>query len=109
VPDEYGTSVCHRGDDKFQMHTVTIEPRSRLSQMLGTTKVDAPCWHHQAVRKPAPGLVVVAKSADGVIEAVESAEHPELIAVQWHPEHTAATDAVQQKLFDHLIELLRVD
>jgi putative glutamine amidotransferase len=29
-------------------------------------------------------------------------DHPWLIAVQWHPELTAAHDPVQQRLFDAL-------
>jgi putative glutamine amidotransferase len=31
-------------------------------------------------------------------------EHRWLIGVQWHPELTAERDAVQQRLFDSLIE-----
>ena len=37
-------------------------------------------------------LEVVAQAPDGTIEAVEMKEHPWLIAVQWHPELTAAEE-----------------
>ena len=37
------------------------------------------------------------------VEAVEHAEHPWLVAVQWHPELTAARDACQQSFFDELV------
>jgi putative glutamine amidotransferase len=106
VPDEFGEKVPHRSEDHYQMHDVKIEPRSELAKLLGTTTITAPCWHHQAVRKLAPSFRVVATSADGVVEAIESPEHPDLIAVQWHPEHTAATDATQQRLFDALVKAL---
>ena len=34
-------------------------------------------------------------------------DHPWLVAVQWHPEHTAAVDAQQQRLFDELVRAAR--
>lgn len=109
VPDEFGTDVIHRGDEAYSHHDVTIEPRSRLAKIVGTTKMSTPSWHHQAVKAPAKGFVVVAKSSDGVIEAIESPEHASLVAVQWHPEHTAAKDARQRALFEALIASLRGD
>ncbi len=33
--------------------------------------------------------------------------HPWLIAVQWHPELSAAADPLQQKLFDAIVEAAR--
>ena len=42
-----------------------------------------------------------------MIEAVEMREHPWLVAVQWHPESTAAEDATQQRLFDALVAAAR--
>lgn len=46
---------------------------------------------------------MVAEAPDGTIEAVEMPDHPWLVAVQWHPEITAAVDPVQQQLFDALV------
>lgn len=58
----------------------------------GTTGIvpDGPvlCTHHQAVGRLAPGLSVVARSIDGVIEAVVHESAP-VTGVQWHPEHPA--------------------
>ena len=53
----------------------------------------------------APGLTIVGRAPDGTIEALEMADHPELIAVQWHPELTAATDPIQQRIFSTFIEI----
>ncbi len=109
IPDEFGNDVSHRGDDRYEHHDVIIEPLSRLAKIVGATKISTPSWHHQAVRLPAKGFVAVAKSSDGVIESIEHPDHPMLVAVQWHPEHTAAKDAHQRALFAALIASLRGD
>ena len=43
-------------------------------------------FHHQAISVAGDKLRVVARSSDGVIEAVESSEYKSIIGVQWHPE-----------------------
>ena len=43
-------------------------------------------FHHQAVVETGDKFRVVAQSADGVIEAIESAEYKSILGVQWHPE-----------------------
>ena len=40
---------------------------------------------------------------DGLIEAVEVDDHPEVTSVQWHPEDTAPNDPAQQQIFDALV------
>ena len=59
--------------------------------------------HHQAIGELGSQLEVVGRAPDGVIEAVQHATHPWLLAVQWHPELSAATDPVQQGLFTALV------
>ena len=49
----------------------------------------------------------IARTMDGVMEAIEMNEHPEVLAVQWHPEETAERDAKQQALFDWLVDQAR--
>jgi putative glutamine amidotransferase len=53
------------------------------------------------------GLRVVGRAPDGVVEALEH-ESADLLAVQWHPEDTAATDARQHAIFAWLVERARV-
>ena len=45
--------------------------------------------HHQAVGRVGEGLRVVARTADGGIEAVEHETAP-ITGVQWHPEDRGA-------------------
>ena len=86
------------------LHPIAIEPGSRLAKALdGAEQVTGLSYHHQAVAEPAPGFGVVASAADGVVEAMEF-ESGWVIGVQWHPEDTAATDPVQQRLYDAFVE-----
>jgi putative glutamine amidotransferase len=49
------------------------------------------------------GLKAVAWSPDGVVEAVESTEHPWLLAVQFHPENLVPDHAPSQRLFEAFV------
>jgi putative glutamine amidotransferase len=88
------------------VHDVKVAEGSRLSDALGTTTLSCASHHHQGVDRLAHELVPVAWSGDGLVEA---AEHREgwLLAVQWHPELTAAQDPAQQALFDAFVERCR--
>jgi putative glutamine amidotransferase len=48
------------------------------------------------------GLVVTARSDDGIIEALEGTSHRWLLAVQWHPERNEVAERCQP-LFESLI------
>jgi putative glutamine amidotransferase len=65
---------------------VQIAPASRLAAVLGTTQLDVNSFHHQSVDRIGAGLRACAWAPDGTIEAIEDAEQPFLLAVQWHAE-----------------------
>lgn len=85
---------------------IQIRSGSLLAQVLDGTTAVGECHHHQAVGRVGDGLRVVAKTADGTIEALEL-EHDDrwMIAVQWHPEDTAGHDPQQQRVFDELVRI----
>jgi putative glutamine amidotransferase len=85
------------------INEVTLEPDSRLARICGATVVRGACSHHQALDRLGDGLRVVGRASDGLVEAVEHEDAP-LVAVQWHPEDTAAQDPQQQRIFDVLVE-----
>ena len=99
LPSEYpDTSVVHMG----ATHPISIERNSRLHRVLGKEKVEVNSFHHQAVKRLAPGLRVSACSLDGSIEAVECDSLP-IVGVQFHPELLAINgDALFQNLFRDL-------
>ncbi len=108
LPDAVGEETLHRAPPRLPVsHAVNIAPESRLAGIIGETHISPTSWHHQAIRHPAAGLRVVASAPDGTIEAVEMPDHPWLIAVQWHPELTAADEPTQQRLFDELVTVAR--
>ncbi len=67
-------------------HDVDVIPGSRTALALGATSLTVNSIHHQAVDQPGRGLIVAARSPDGVPEAVEDPARPFCLGVQWHPE-----------------------
>ena len=104
LPDVVGETVKHKPEPSSAIeHDLSVTPGSRLAEVMGQLEFSANSDHHQAIREIAPGLSAVAEAPDGVIEAVEMPGHPWLVAVQWHPERTAAEDPIQQRLFDQFV------
>ncbi len=105
LPDHVGEDVLHRAPPREPTpHAVEVSPESQIGAVMQATTVETMSWHHQAIHEPAEPLRVVATAPDGVIEAVEHPEHPELLAVQWHPELSSHRDKSQQRLFDQLVQ-----
>lgn len=91
-------------DDGYVPHKVRIESGSKLAKAVGgATHLTGSSSHHQAIDTLADGLQAVAWTDDGLIEAFER-PNGWFLAVQWHPEFTAAQDPIQQSLFDALGE-----
>lgn len=110
LPDVVGEDVRHRREQESQdhvRHRVVVDESSRLATMMGSATPEPLSSHHQAVDRAAASLRVVARAADGTIEALELPGHPWLVAVQWHPEATAAEDPTQQRIFDSLVTAAR--
>jgi putative glutamine amidotransferase len=84
-------------------HEVALEMGSRLHQLAGRDRLAVNSLHHQAIHRLGDGLMITARADDGVVEAVESASHTAVFAVQWHPEMMAERDRTQQLLFDHFV------
>lgn len=80
-----------------------VEADSRLANAVGTEGVVGRCHHHQAVDTVGDGLVVTARTADGIIEGLEAPKDAWTVAVQWHPEDSARYDPVQQRLFSAFV------
>ncbi|MEZ4331905.1 MAG: gamma-glutamyl-gamma-aminobutyrate hydrolase family protein [Myxococcota bacterium] len=109
-------------------HPIAIVPGSRLAAIAGAGDADVGSLHHQGVRRPGRDQRVVARSADGMIEAIERAPDGELdatdrparpdvalegrarptrfeLGVQWHPEKQR--DAFSTRLFVAFVDAAR--
>lgn len=107
IPDIRADDIHRDEAGLWAMQDVHVKPDSLMAEVMGKTALHTSSGHHQAVRDLGAGLRVVAEAEDGIIEALEAPAHPWLIAVQWHPEVTAAHDKSQQALFDGLVEKAR--
>lgn len=81
------------------VHAVMADVGSAaLGALGGADRVNS--IHHQAVRTLGEGLVVSARSPDGVIEAIEG---DDVLGLQWHPERLFATDRRHLAAFRWLV------
>lgn len=85
-------------------HTVQVlEPNMPLGEVLARETARVNSRHHQAIKRLAEGLVPVAESPDGLIEAAVL-DHPDwwVRGVQWHPENLVAL-AQQRALWEDFV------
>jgi gamma-glutamyl-gamma-aminobutyrate hydrolase PuuD len=85
LPDAVGHTGHNPQPGVFGRTDIALDAGSRVAAALGAT-VTAQCHHHQSVDRLADGLAVTGRAPDGTIEAVELADHPFVVGVQWHPE-----------------------
>ena len=99
-PDSY---IRHSqgADGSYPTHHVEIAKGSSLYKSLGATAY-VNSRHHQGIKKVGEGLTVTAKAADGVVEAIETADG-QIVAVQWHPENMWQEHAEMRRLFEDFI------
>ena len=88
------------------VHTIRIEPGSRLHALVGAGTIAVNSLHRQAVGQVAPPLIISARADDGVVEALESSAHRFVLGVQFHPE-LLEEDAVWTRLFEGFVAACR--
>lgn len=74
---------------------------------VGLERVTCSCYHHQAIDEVGEHLEIVARSSDGIAEAMILTDSEQGVCVQWHPEDTAETDPNQQGIFDAFVQRCR--
>ena len=89
IPDEVPGALEHEQKNPRTEpgHVVRLLPGTLLRRIAAADELPVNSAHHQAVKDPAPGLVVDAVAADGVIEGIEDPRRRFCVGVQWHPEY----------------------
>lgn len=99
--------VSHREDDTQSLdeqygpaHEVSLTEGGLFERLAGASRLMVNSLHSQGIDRLADGLLVEARSPDGVIEAVRVAQAQGFaVGVQWHPEWRAAQNPFSKSLF----------
>jgi putative glutamine amidotransferase len=105
VPSQLGADVFNHWQTtpKCQVtHEVEVLDDSCLVKITDRQTIEVNSYHHQGIKRLAGALTVAARSADGVVEAVESHDFSDhwLVGVQWHPEGLLTPGSGHQNLFE---------
>lgn len=88
-------------------HNVNIKPGSFVYDALQSETAQINSYHVLHVKQLGSGLDVVARSDEGIIEAVENKER-RIYGVQWHPELSFKQESsTEHKLFENFLEQCR--
>jgi putative glutamine amidotransferase len=98
-----GTLIQHMDSPhRNHIHEVTVESHGAD---LGLTQhtLESSCFHHQMLDRLGSGLEVIARSAEGTIEAVSIKSKGWAYGLQWHPEDNWTTDHEQAGIFKKFV------
>jgi len=102
IPTQVPQTVGHSGGAR---HKMGVAAGSVLEQLFGSDSLEVNSYHHQAVKEAGAGVVVTARSAEGIVEAYEA---PNVLAVQFHPEKLLHQGEEQWlSLFEYYVSLCK--
>lgn len=109
LPLQHPSNIGHHQNAPYDApaHEVSLIKGSPLQECLKTESLPVNSYHHQAVKRPAPELEVMAFSPDGLAEALYMPSQKFLWAVQWHPEYSYKTDQSSRKIFRAFVESMK--
>ncbi len=86
-------------------HKIHLVQESFIHSLFKKSSIMVNSFHHQAIKKIAPVLKIVAYSQDNIIEAVEKIDADDFVlGVQWHPERMFERYREQMRLFEVFVE-----
>ncbi|MHA1597200.1 MAG: gamma-glutamyl-gamma-aminobutyrate hydrolase family protein [Alphaproteobacteria bacterium] len=84
VPDALEHEQLNPRDEAS--HEIIIKDATLLRGIVGVNTMNVNSAHHQAAEGEPDGIIVNARSSDGVIEGIEAPDYAFCLGVQWHPE-----------------------
>ena len=107
-------AMNHQRMDKSDelVHEAPLTAGSLLARITGKRILGVNSSHHQAVVEPAEPLVAVARTRDGIVEAMELTPEaarrlPFLLSVQFHPERLTGKHAEHRAIFSRFVKVCR--
>ena len=105
IPSEAETTILHKQSEDYYAtsHCVNIAENTPLYELIGSARMIANSFHHQAIRDLGRGLLVSARADDGIIEGVYTEGEQYIRAYQWHPERLVFDSEDNRRIFDDFI------
>ncbi len=88
---------------RHHVHAVALDDPDEVLG-VGRADITSSCYHHQAIDSLAPGITVLGRSTDGIVEAVAIESGAWAAGVQRHPEDTYDVDDQQLALVRRLVD-----
>lgn len=109
IPTQYPSDIEHHQSAPYDIpiHKVILSKDSPLYDLIKKDELFVNSYHHQAVKELAHGLIAMAESEDGLVEAVYKPGQKFLWAVQWHPEFSYLSDEISCSIFKAFAESMR--
>ena len=88
-------------------HKVILLYESPLHKLLGTENIMVNSYHHQAIKKMAPNLRIMAMALDDIVEGIYDKKRLFMWGIQWHPEFVLEWES-SKKIFGKFVEMAEV-
>ena len=110
IQSEIGTEVIHRNNGEV-MHEIALTESCPLIFPEGQDTFMVNSWHHQGLKNIPDGINVVARSFDGLPEAIYVDEklHPFMIAVQFHPERLGSDNGIHKRMRQNFLNAVKIN
>ena len=106
IPSEIGAAEIHSSENENAVfHNIQISKSSPLSKIMGFGSHRVNSYHHQAVKKLAPGFSIAASAADGIVEAIFCPSKKFVLGIQWHPERDIDAVPENTKIISAFIKI----
>ncbi len=106
IPLQHPSELEHHQKPPYSntVHDISIKENSPLYKCLNVDNMAVNSYHHQAIKKLADKLEVMAVASDGIIEGIYMPSHKFLWALQWHPEYLPIDDKNSISIFSKFID-----
>lgn len=95
-------NIKNHFSNDYYVHLINIDKNSLLYKIIGNERILVNSRHKSAIIDTR--LDIVARSDDGIIEAVEDVTKNFFLGLEWHPE--SINDLNSKKIFDYFINIV---